>query len=186
MNHYTRISGLRIFGARVYAHWSVLVAGLFVLIKSSGTVVMALVSIAAYFGMILLHEAGHAYFAKRQRLDRISIKLSAVHGVCTFEEPEYAEQDYVVAWGGIFAQLVVAVPLVVANAIFGLGNVDPFGPIIAILGYYSLLIVAFNLIPAPGLDGAKAWPLVPLLWRRWRAKTFSPAKRRRGKMRALK
>jgi hypothetical protein len=34
---------------------------------------------------------------------------------------------------------------------------------IGILGYYSLIVAAFNLIAVPPLDDAKAWYLVPEL-----------------------
>ena len=185
MKSYAKIPGLRIFGARVYAHWSVAVVAIAILGMSARSLTMALVGICSYFGMILLHEAGHAYFAKRQRLDRLSIRLSAIHGTCAYEKPESPEQEYIVAWGGVIAQLVVAIPLVVSNNFFAFANIDPFGPIVAILGYYSLIVVAMNLIPAHGLDGGKAWRLLPLLVRRWRRNEFQPRKRR-GNVRVVK
>jgi len=185
MKRYVRIGRLRIFGARVYAHWSVFAAALVLLALFAETILVGIVAVLSYFGMILLHEAGHAYFAKRQHLDRLEIRLSAFHGVCVFEAPEYAEQEYIVAWGGVLAQLVVAIPLVLSKALFNFGAVDPWGPIVAILGYYSVAVVTFNLIPASGLDGENAWRLPPLLLRRWR-RDRAAAGKRRGKLKLMK
>ena len=43
--------------------------------------------------MLLLHEAGHAWFVKRERLDRLAVRITAFHGECVYEAPDYAEQD---------------------------------------------------------------------------------------------
>jgi hypothetical protein len=45
---------------------------------------------------------------------------------------------------------------------------------IGILGYYSLLVAAFNLIPLRFLDGATAWNLVPELIKRNRNRRNKP------------
>ena len=184
MKAYTKIGGVRIFGAPVFVHWSVGVVALGLLVASGEHPALAIVGISSYFGVLLLHESGHAYFAKRQGSTPLSIKLSAVHGTCT--EPYGAYEDYLIAWGGVIAQLAVAVPLVVLNATLGLGNIDPIGPVVGILGYVSIAIAAFNLIPAAGLDGARAWRLIPLLFNKRRANQFRPSRKKRGKLRILK
>jgi membrane-associated protease RseP (regulator of RpoE activity) len=38
-------------------------------------------------------------------------------------------------------------------------------------------IAIFNLIPIPGLDGSRAWKLLPVLYHEWREKR-RPARRR--------
>jgi Zn-dependent protease len=38
----------------------------------------------------------------------------------------------------------------------------------AILGYFSLCVAAFNLLPVPRLDGAIAWGIIPALIERAR------------------
>jgi len=71
----------------------------------------------------------------------------------------------------------VALQTVVASAVIGIAsfiNADRpgyYGPVETILGYYSLLVVILNLIPAPGLDGHTAWRVVPLLLARMRARS---------------
>jgi len=181
MRRYTRIGRLRIFGAPLYVHWSALVAGALVLLLSLESLVNSAVAVASYFAMLLIHEAGHAWFARRQRLRPIAIRLYAIHGICEYEEPHYAEQDYIVAWGGVLAQLAVAVPLLAANALTGFGNLDPWGAVVAVLGYASIGVAVFNLIPAETLDGGKAWKLFPLWYQEWREKRPRRGRRKRGK-----
>ena len=185
MKAYTRIPRIRVFNAPLSVHWSVFVIAGILLLKSLHEPLLAALTIASYFGILLLHEAGHAYMAKRQRLARYAIRISAVHGVCQFEEPEHAKQDYLVAWGGVLAQLAVAVPLVILDLMFGIGRIDALGPVVVMLGYVSIAVAAFNLIPAQGLDGAKAWRLIPLLLEERRERTFRPS-RKRGKFRFIK
>ena len=37
----------------------------------------------------------------------------------------------------------------------------------------NFLIILINLIPVPPLDGAQAWQLIPLLYRRWRKRRLT-------------
>jgi stage IV sporulation protein FB len=80
----------------------------------------------------------------------------------------------VIAWGGVVAQAVVAVPLVTWVTIFGSTRSDAVNVAIGVLGYYSLIVAAFNLVPVPPLDGAKAWYLIPELIKRARTRQTKP------------
>jgi Zn-dependent protease len=72
------------------------------------------------------------------------------------------------------AQAVVAVPLFIGVAIFGFTRFDAVNVAIGILGYYSLFLALFNLIPAPRLDGSKACYLIPELIKRARTARTKP------------
>jgi len=90
----------------------------------------------------------------------------------------------------LLAQAVIAIPLVVFVSIFGFTMFEALNVAIGILGYYSLAVAIFNLIPVHPFDGAKAWHLVPELikrtrsrgdkpkcvvgWRGWQHRTSSP------------
>jgi Zn-dependent protease len=78
--------------------------------------------------------------------------------------------DALIAWGGVVAQAVIAIPLVVFVSIFGFPKFDALNVAIGILGYYSLAVAIFNLIPLHPLDGAKAWYFVPELIKRTRSR----------------
>lgn len=68
------------------------------------------------------------------------------------------------AWGGIVAQLLVAIPILICEAVFPAFAAGPFGVVVLVLGYVNLLVALFNLAPVHGMDGELAWRVVPL-WR---------------------
>lgn len=177
MKSTARIPGVRFFGASVLMHWSVLVFALLVMLIDYRRPANGVMAIVSYLALIALHEAGHAFVASRVGARPFEILIGMLHGHCRYHQPYYAKYDYLVAWGGVLAQLAVAIPVLVLHRITGFGHIDPLGPIVAILGYASLLMAAFNLLPLPFLDGGKAWKLPPLLWKEWRA-TRMPLKRR--------
>jgi Zn-dependent protease len=177
VKEYTRIPRFRICGAPVFVHWSVLLGIGLILLLGFEQPVIALVAVASYLAIIVLHETGHAVVARRVRARPTAIRISLVHGECQHTEPYYEKDDYLIAWGGVAAQLMVATPLILANGIAPFAHIDPFGPIVAYLGYVNIGIAIFNLIPIPGLDGSRAWKLLPVLYHEWREKR-RPARRR--------
>jgi len=130
----------------------------------------------SYLGAILLHEVGHAYCARRLGYPLMEIRIGSVHGVCAYDAPENQRDESIIAWGGVLAQLVVAIPLIVLAQTTPITQIPGFGPIVVFLGYLSVGIALINLIPTPGLDGYEAWKLFPILWSQWRWKG-----KRRGK-----
>jgi membrane-associated protease RseP (regulator of RpoE activity) len=127
------------------------------------------VAVLSYFSVILLHEAGHALFARQLGCRPTHIYLSFIHGVCEFEHPDTMKEHATIAWGGVFAQFAVAIPLMVLYQTTPIGSVSLLAIPVAILGYMSLLVAFMNLAPARGLDGVLAWRLLPILFREFRA-----------------
>jgi membrane-associated protease RseP (regulator of RpoE activity) len=73
---------------------------------------------------------------------------------------------------------LVALPLMVWLALFGYTRIGAINAVLAILGPFSLLVAAFNLLPAPRLDGAIAWNLIPEWFRRLRDRRSKRARQR--------
>jgi Zn-dependent protease len=157
---------MEIKGVKVFAHWSVTLIGIVVslgAISEPGTAIPGLLS---YYGVILLHECGHMIAAQRKGCVVWSIELYPIWGITRFNEP-YSRYDHcVIAWGGVIAQAVVAVPIVILCETFGYSRFQPLNTVLGMFGFFSLFVAAFNLIPAPPLDGSIAWGLVPVLFRR--------------------
>ena len=162
----TLIEVMQIKRVRVYLHWSVLLIGAIILLNALKEPFVTFVSLACYIGVILIHECGHMIAAQRKGCRVWSIELYPFWGITRFDEP-YSRWDHcAIAWGGVLAQGVVAIPLVVWVEVFGFTRFPALNAVLGILGFYSVLVALFNLLPIRPLDGAIAWSLVPLIFRR--------------------
>src|SRR5437667_7596153 len=103
---------MEIRGVRVYAHRSVLLIGTLILFGAIERPVETLAAWTAYFGVILIHECGHMLAAQRKGYHVLAIELYPIHGRACFQQPWSRYDAAVIAWGGVVAQAVVAVPLV--------------------------------------------------------------------------
>ena len=130
---------------------------------------LTLVGLLSYLSVILIHEVGHLVAAQRLGCKVHSINLYPVFGTTCFDTPWTRLDHCVIAWSGVLAQCVVAVPLVAWVSVFGFTHIAVVNAIFAILGYFSLGVALFNLLPFQPLDGATAWGLLPALLSRNRA-----------------
>ncbi len=171
------IEVMEINGVRVFFHWSVLLIGAVILLGALEDPVLAFMVLASYYGVILIHECGHMVAAQHKGCAVRSIELYPLWGITRFDEP-YSRFDHcVIAWGGVVAQALVAVPLVIWVAAFGYTRFQVVNAVLAILGFFSLSIAALNLLPIRPLDGAIAWALLPALFKR---RPVRSAKRQSG------
>jgi Zn-dependent protease len=167
---WTLVPRIRVFGAPVYAHWSVLVAVAVLGLLGLNSPIYAGMAIACYLAVIFVHELGHAYVAHRLGYEVAAIRVAFLHGACEYEAPHTRWDEVLVAWGGVVAQLIVAAGVFVAAALVGNANPGYFGPVKAFLGYVNFLIALVNLAPGADLDGSIAWRIVPLMFHRYRAR----------------
>jgi len=161
---------VRIVGAPVYIHWSALVVIAAIFLFSLSSPIYGAIAVASYLGIIVVHEIGHAIVAMKLKYGVTAIKIGAVHGLCEYEEPYSEWEDVIIAWGGVAAQVVVALFVLTIAALYTGDSYGYFGPVVAFLGYINLVIAAVNLAPSPWLDGYKTWRIVPLLEGRSRAR----------------
>ena len=161
---------ISLLGAPVWVHWSVLMAVAALALLSLSAPIYALVSIASYLAITVVHEAGHAFIAQRLGYRVAAIRIAIIHGWCEYEAPEYESEAVLIAWGGVAAQLCIAIPVLLIAWILRSRELYYFGPIVVFLGYVNLLIALANLVPTAGFDGKLAWRGLPLLLRWWRAK----------------
>jgi stage IV sporulation protein FB len=150
-------------GVGVYVHWSLLVLGALMLAASYPSLGGTVIAIFVYIAIVLLHEWGHVFTARRYGCAIYGIELYPLVGLTRFSMPRSYFDSCVIAWGGILAQVVVGVPLVLLG--FGVGPrmPGPLAAVIGIFGYLSLFIAALNLLPVHPMDGSKAWSLIPML-----------------------
>lgn len=158
---------MKIDGVDVYVHWSVFAISAFILLGAFQQPAMSLVGLTCYIGVLLIHESGHMIIARRKGCEVLDIELYPVWAVTHFQSPRSRFDHSVIAWGGVIAQSAVAVPLVAWVLLFGYTRFEPVNAALVILGFFSLAMAVFNLLPFPPLDGAIAWRIVPELIGRW-------------------
>lgn len=148
-------------GVDVYVHWTVFLIVALLLLRPPRALSTTLVGLAAYLGLLILHEAGHVMMARYRGYQAFSIALYPICGLASIERPESRIDRALIAWGGVTAQSAIAIPLVAGVSVLGYTPFEAVNAAIVILGGYSLLVAVFNLLPIRPLDGSKAWDLIP-------------------------
>jgi Zn-dependent protease len=172
----TKIGQVR--GVDTYVHWTVFLVAAVILAGVLRRPGLTLLGLTAYWGVLLIHETGHLIAAQRLGCTVFSIELYPIFGVTRFGTPWSRVDHCKIAWAGVLAQAVVAVPLVAWVAAFGYTRFEALNMLFVILGFFSLGVAVFNLIPTPPLDGATAWGIFPALLAQRRSKGTTPRSQR--------
>jgi Zn-dependent protease len=151
----------------VRLHWSVLV-GLFVF---SGLRIDP-VGWVGVLGLILAHEIGHALVVRWAGGRATAIELTGFGGLCRWEGDVSPIGRAAIAWGGIWAQLLVLGVATAWEATSEPGSYAAFR-LLSIATFSNVWMIGFNLLPVPPLDGAEAWRLPVLLGRALRRRVSS-------------
>jgi Zn-dependent protease/CBS domain-containing protein len=157
----------RIAGIDVYIHFTFFlllawVGGSYYL--ESGQIAQAIAGVAfilALFGVVVLHELGHALTARRYGIATRDITLLPIGGVARLERmPDEPSQELVVALAGPAVNVVIAALI---YAILALGAevrsvneaVRIGGDFLSQLFWVNVALVVFNLLPAFPMDGGR-------------------------------
>jgi stage IV sporulation protein FB len=157
----TLVFGLK--GVDVFVHWTVFLIAAIMVYATRRSPWVTLSAGASWLGLLLLHECGHMIAARRRHTPVISIELYPIVGFCRFEVPWSRFDHCIIAWGGVVAQVAVAAPIMLWVSAFGYTRFAMVNAVLGILGVYSLVTAAFNLLPVRPLDGSIAWYIVPEL-----------------------
>jgi Zn-dependent protease len=168
----TRVAQVR--GIDIYIHWTILALGVVILAISNRGTPATLLGFAAYFSVLILHESGHLIMARRRGYRAYGIAIFPFLGLAYHEGAGARIDRALIAWGGVLAQMTVAIPVTLYVVLFGYTPYQPINAALVILGGYSLFVALFNLLPIPPLDGSKAWDIIPAWFeqRRYNRSTF--------------
>jgi hypothetical protein len=78
---------IEIRGVDTYVHWSVFAVSAFILANVVSHPGLSILGLCCYYGVLLIHEAGHLYAAQRKGCQVLSIRLYPIFGLTTFEAP---------------------------------------------------------------------------------------------------
>ncbi len=159
----------RLFGVDVFVHATFVILLVWVGMghyMREGTVHGALVGVAfilAVFGIVVLHELGHALMARRFGIRTKDITLLPIGGVARLERmPEKPRQELLVALAGPAVNVALALVLFVILKATGEpiapGDQRLLGgaPFLTKLLWVNVTLAVFNLLPAFPMDGGRA------------------------------
>jgi Zn-dependent protease len=133
------------------------------LVAAAGVVGAGLVVFAfGVFTLMLVHELGHAFLARRLGYEVLDVRLFPLFGQCRHHRPYSDYEDAVIAWGGVAAQLLLLLPAIATLTLLGNTRYGPINVLLIVFSYFNAVMMVCNLVPARGMDGAKAWR-VPLM-----------------------
>jgi hypothetical protein len=152
---------MRINGVDVYVHWSVFAIAGVMLLGVLERPTLTFVAIVAYLSILLIHECGHMIAAQRRGSGSRASSCIRFGASPNLKRPASRFDHCIIAWSGVTAQLLVAIPLIAWTVLFGYTPYEPVNAGLGLLGFFSLFVAAVNLIPVSPLDGAIAWDLIP-------------------------
>ena len=157
----------RIAGIEVHVHFTFLLLLAWVGIEhflahgDIGEAMSGLAFILALFGIVVLHELGHALAARRYGIPTRDITLLPIGGVARLEKmPEDPWQELVVALAGPAVNVVMATGIYFGLALGrGVGSLGDSahvgGGFLDQLFWVNVSLVAFNVLPAFPMDGGR-------------------------------
>lgn len=156
----------RLFGIQVCLHWSwFVVVALLVQIRVNHTeglsVIEAFLQFITLFGIVLMHEFGHALACRSVGGEAHTIVLWPLGGVAFVKPPP---RPGPVLWSIAAGPLVnvFLVPVTLCISIWFDGSWDPLDSTWAMLFWMNLGLLIFNMLPIYPLDGGQI--LQALLW----------------------
>jgi Zn-dependent protease/predicted transcriptional regulator len=157
----------RIAGIDVYVHFTFLILVAWVALSHYSAhrdpmeAILGVVFILALFGIVVLHELGHALAARRYGIRTRDITLLPIGGVARLERiPEDPKQELVVAIAGPAVNVVLAA-VIYAILAFDSGRTELSdaarvgGNFLMQMLLVNVMLVLFNALPAFPMDGGR-------------------------------
>jgi len=157
----------RVAGVTVYLHATLLILigwvgyEYYAWRHRTGDVIEAILFVSCFFGVVLLHELGHAFAARRYGIRTRDITLMPIGGLARMDAmPEKPYQELVVALAGPAVNfLLAALYWGTISPITELARLNDLtwggGHFLEKLAWANLAMGVFNLVPAFPMDGGR-------------------------------
>ena len=160
----------RLRGAPVRLHWTIPLGG-FVF----GGFAFRPGFWLAFLIVVLIHEVGHAAIVRATGHQVLGVDVHGAGGVCHWDGDGTRMDRALIAWGGVWAQLALALGAFIVS-VFVIPATPFAADFMSGLVRWNLFMAAFNLLPIPPFDGAEAWKLPGLLRQRWQSRRARSAR----------
>jgi membrane-associated protease RseP (regulator of RpoE activity) len=165
-----RVGFWRPFGAELWVHWTLVVLVVVSLGAAARDPLFLMWVIASYYLALVVHEAGHAWMARRLGCGITSLEFSPFHGRCCYwGRDTSAHEHFLIAAAGPLAQGALCALVFGLGAIPEVREFKPFGPVYVFAGWFNVFWTLMNLLPVRGLDGEVIWARIGEAWRERRA-----------------
>ncbi len=145
-------------GVRTYVHWSFPAAGLAIaFILGDMSLVTTVSAVVAYTLLVLVHEAGHAYFANRAGCKVHALVVTAGGGFCISEFPRRRQAQLFFLAGGLLAQLLAFAVAISLLVMLGSPTSRVTGSFAIVFTVVNAIMFFSNLIPYSNNDGARIY-----------------------------
>lgn len=131
-----------------------------------------------FFFLVLAHELGHALVVRLCGQQVLAVEVTGLGGVCRWQGHATPLARAAIAWGGVWAQLLVFAAAGLFLLLRGLPSSWFAAQLLEALLWGNVWLMLLNLLPIPPLDGKEAWPLFSLLGARLRRRRAAKRKER--------
>ncbi len=155
----------KIHGVPIYMHWSFLIVGLLIAAFFNSSIGELLFFVLGYVVLILIHELGHMFAARRFKLNVHAITISGAGGMCYSDNPQTYREAFLFYGGGLIAQIILFFITIIFLFFFGYPTSEGGNAIVLTFLAVNLIFFVQNIIPGKFVsghesDGRVLWSLV--------------------------
>lgn len=155
---YTKKAGyfklFKVHEVEVLAHWSFPIGGLLIAAYFNSNLVEVLFYIISYILLVFAHEIGHLLAAKYYGLEVHAIEITGDGGRCHTEAPKSYKEAFLLYSGGLIAQAVLFMMVIIYLLIFNYPKNGPGHAIIITFTVVNIFVFIVSLIPGKGVRGS--------------------------------
>ncbi len=151
----------------VTMHWTVLFNFVWLALMFMWSPVMLIAAAAAFFALLVAHEFGHVFVLRRRKIPISGITLNGFHGQTAYAYAN-ARDTALIAWGGVFAQLIILVAACAGTFLLRGVEVPLYAqyvlsPVTFVFTWINIVLIVIALLPIGPFDGHDAWSAIPLI-----------------------
>jgi Zn-dependent protease len=144
---------------KIFINISVLILFVLIFLFIKNSLISKMLYLVGYFTIIAAHEYGHILIAHKKGYSVDGVLIHAFGGVCIIEYPDTELDHIIISWGGVIIQGFIA--LIAFLITFFWQNNNFFREYIYNVFFgLNTIIILFNIIPLPFLDGGSMWKII--------------------------